>query len=342
MMYKYILTFTLAVVLAGCSQPLKPAGNVEPEPVTVRVMTVGRQAISSCCNYVGRVEPSRSTVVSSRLPGTVTELNARPGMRVSEGEVIARIESESVKSAYEIARVTLAQAEDGYERVRKVYASGSVPEVKYIEVKTQLEKARAAEKSAREALEDCVVKAPFSGVMGETFAHKGEKVLMESPLVSILDLAGVEVHFSVPESEYSSVKVGCEVEIEVPAIGRTLTGRVAVKGITASPLSHSYDFTAKNISNAVALMPGMVCKIRIRTSGDGEIVVPASAVKTDMTGRYVWSVNGDDRVCKTYVTVAGFSGKGVILSEGVSEGDRVIVEGSRKVSGGMKVKAEEK
>ena len=342
MMYKYILTIALAAVMAGCTQPLRPAGNSEPAPVTVRVMTAGREAVSSCCNYVGRVEPSKTTVISSRLPGTVIELNVRPGMRVSEGQIIAKIESEAVKSAYEIARVTLAQAEDGYERVSKVYASGSVPEVKYIEVKTQLEKARAAEKSAREALENCVLKAPFTGVIGETFAHRGEKILVASPLASLLDVAGVEVHFSVPEREYSGIRVGQAVEIEVPAIGKTLAGTVAVKGITASPLSHSYDFTAKNISDAVALMPGMVCKIRIRTGGGGEIVVPASAVKTDMTGRYVWAVDGEDRVRKTYVTVAGFSGKGVILSEGISEWDRVIVEGSRKVSGGMKVKAEEK
>ena len=62
---------------------------------------------------------------------------------------------------------------------------------------------------------------------------------------------------------------------------------------------------------------------------------------TDGGGRYVWTVDGEDTVCKTYIRVNGYSGKGVVVESGLDDSLRVIVEGSRKVSGGMKVKCVE-
>lgn len=313
----------------------------EAAPVPVKVIAAGVSDVASTAGYVGRVEPSKSAVVLSPFPGTIAEFNAVMGRKVAGDAVIARVDAESLQSAYDAAKAALDQAEDGFNRVEKVYGSGSVAEVKMVEIRTRLEQARAAEKSARQALEDCSVKAPFSGVVGEVYCHKGEQIAAAAPIVQILDVENVEIHFSVPESEYSDIAVGAKAEIEVPALKKTVTGTVAVKGISASALSHAYDFTVKNISDSRSLMPGMVCKVRVGMKGGDAIVIPATAVLTDMDGRYVWGVTGDERVCKTRVTVGGYSGRGVVITDGLREGDRVIVEGSRKVSTGMKVKAEE-
>ena len=90
--------------------------------------------------------------------------------------------------------------------------------------------------------------------------------------------------------------------------------------------------------NVAGLMPGMVCKI-YRMAEEGRcVVIPASVVRTDGTGRYVWTVSPDSRVEKKYITVGGFSGKGIIVDSGLEEGEKVITEGTQKVSGGMKVK----
>ena len=65
------------------------------------------------------------------------------------------------KSSHEMAHATLDQAEDGYRRAEQVYRSGSIAEVKMVEITTKLNQARAA--SADKALEDCTIKAPFDG-----------------------------------------------------------------------------------------------------------------------------------------------------------------------------------
>ncbi|MBQ0025171.1 MAG: efflux RND transporter periplasmic adaptor subunit [Bacteroidales bacterium] len=346
----------IAVVVAagllssGCSDNMENIKKVDKlnllerksrtiEPVPVRVMTVEKSRAVSTTNYVGTVEPSKNVVITNPFPGKVEKLYVKEGARVKEGTVIARISSEALQSAYDIAKATLEQAEDGLRRAEKVYGTGSVTEVKMVEIRTQVEKARAAEKSAEQALEDCNIKAPFSGVVDGIYVHEGQNVTVPSPVVQILSLEGVEIHFKVPENEYAKVHIGCKVEIDVPALDRKVTGNVAVKGIKASPLSHAYDFTIKGISDSRDMAPGMVCKVRALSTGEESIVIPASAVMTDMEGRYIWGVTQEDTVCKTYVTVGGFMEKGVEISEGLVEGDRVIIEGSRKVSTGMKVKA---
>lgn len=347
------LSAVLLAVCSSCEQSGKVKAKIEQEvaslhktqeaaPVPVKVITVSTTDVDANASYVGRVEPSKSAIVLNPFPGTLVEFNAVKGRKVTRDAVIAKINSESLQSAYDIAKAALDQAEDGFERVEKVYGNGSVTEVKMVEIRTKLEQARAAERSARQALEDCAVKAPFSGVIGEVYCQKGEQLAAAAPLVQILDVESKEIHFSVPESEYSDIEIGAKAEVEVPALKKTVSGTVAVKGISASALSHSYDFTLKGISDSYTLMPGMVCKVRVSRKGEGAIVIPATAVLTDMEGRYIWGVTPDGTVCKTHVTVGGYSGCGVVITDGLAEGDRVIVEGSRKVSTGMKVKAEER
>lgn len=314
-------------------------GRTEAAPVPVTIMEAGFSAAVSNTNYVGRVEPSKSAFILNQFPGTVGSMKVSEGQNVRAGQVIAVIDSDPVKSAYDIAKATLDQAEDGYGRVCSAYAGGSITDLKMMEVKTQLEKARAAEKSARKALDDCTVTAPFDGIVSDVIAHAGEHVAAAAPLLQLTDLHNVEIHFSVPENEYSSIERGDKASVEVPALEKTLEASVAVKGVTASPVSHAYDFILKGINDAGGLVPGMVCKVRMHPAQDSCIVIPSSAVMTDLDGRYVWAVDGEDKVIRLRVNCSGFSGDGVIISEGVSEGDRIITEGSRKVSTGMKVVA---
>lgn len=348
-----VITPALCILCSGCIDKEKIKEKIaeeeallhksrEADPVPVKVLTLQREDATSTSSYVGRVEPSKSSIVLSQLPGTIEELNVTKGRRVSKGAVIAKVRSEAVKAAYDIAKSTLEQAEDGYARAEKVYGSGSVTEAKMVEIRTKLEQARAAERSARQALEDCSVKAPFSGVVGDVFCHAGENVAAAAPLVQLMDVESVEIHFSVPESEYARISLGTRTSIDVPALEKTVEGSVAVKGVSASSLSHAYDFTIKGISDTHSLMPGMVCKVHVESEDGGYLIIPASAVMTDMDGRYIWGVTPEDTVCKTYITVGGYAGDGIIVKEGLAEGDKIIVEGSRKVSTGMKVKAEEK
>lgn len=336
-MNRKVLFFAAALSLTGCRENVSIRQSPIPsEPVTVKVQSVKMGSAKGITAYVGTVSAEKSATLTSPVPGTLESLQVREGTSVKKGQVLGKISSQAVESSYKAASSRLSQAEDGLRRVQTVYDSGALAEVEYIKIKTQVEEARAAEAAARDARDRCNLKAPFSGVVEHVWPSEGMELSLAQPILSIVDLGSLEAHFSVPENEYHMYAEGTSATVEIPAIGKTLGGRLKAKSLTASALSRSYDCTV-SIPAGTEIMPGMVCKVRLSREGGEKAVVPASAVMTDTRGRYVWTATGGT-VDKKYVTLGGFSGDGIVISDGLQEGDLVIVEGARKVSTGMKVK----
>lgn len=335
----FLPAFSVALLffLTSCREN-KPVKKGEAEVVIpVRVMSVASADDAGLKNYVGTVSASKSAFVSAQYPGKLVSLNVKSGDEVEAGQVIAEIDSPTVKTAAEMAHSTLEQAEDGYARLQKVYASGSVADVKMVEIQTQLAKARSSAAAADKALEDCKIKAPFAGVVSEVFAEEGVQLNPLDNIVRLMDISTISISFPVPENEISAIKTGASVYVSVPALGGgNLPAKVVSKGVTASLLSHSYQCKAEPESPVAGLMPGMVTKVYFADESRSRIVVPAAVIRTDADGRYVWTVR-DNVVRKTYIEPGGFYADGVIVSSGLAVGDLVICEGFQKVSTGMKV-----
>lgn len=327
--------YLMAALLLVCGCSMRPKTR-RTEPVVVRTRVVERGGGSVEATYLGSVEPASRTLLTAPYPGTLTQLSAKEGQAVRKGQVVAVIRSESVSSAYQMAQATLTQARDGYERVSKAHAAGSVADVKLVEIQTSLAKAEAAERAARRALEDCRVKIPYNGVVAQVIATQGTEVGPAAPLLQLIDVSSPEIHFTIPEKDWASLPAGLQMEVEIPALGQTLTATLLSKGLTASPLSHTYTCILRPEAAPAGLMPGMVCKVRSRSLGQAGLAIPATALMTDMDGRYVWCVSGGV-VFKRHVTPTGYSGDDVLVTGGLQEGDEVIIEGARKVSTGMNV-----
>jgi len=308
----------------------------KPETVVVRVMTAGPSEGMGMSAYVGQVEASRAATVTSPAVGTLVSLNVREGQAVAKGQVVARVESQTLRSSLRMAEATYAQAKDGMERLEKVYATGSVPEVKMVEMRTNLSKAEAAVEAARKAIADCSIKSPIAGVAERVDVVAGQEVAVAEPIVKIVDVSTVSIHFPLPENEFNKVAAGCVATVSVPALGSVFEATVTNKAVVASQLSHSYDCTLGKFPGVKGLVPGMVCKITISSEGTSSVVVPSSAVMTDTEGRYVWTVE-DGTVCKRHIKVGGYEGNGIVVSEGLPLGTSVVIEGARKVSTGMNV-----
>ena len=223
-----------------------------------------------------------------------------------------------------------------------MHESGTVADVKLVEIETQLAKAVAAAKSSEEAMEECKIKAPFNGTVSEVLIEQGVHVNPGSPILKLVDLSTIEVTIPVPEAEIGRIKIGQKALIDVPALNITgIEAHVKLKGVTAAFPSHTYRCTLVPEKKQVNLYPGMVCKVRLsEVSDDLRIRIPASAVEIDSNGNYVWTVK-DGIVGRAYVTVGGYQDQGVVILSGLEPGDQVIVKGAAKVSTGMKVNSVE-
>ena len=327
----------VALIAISCAD----RGNhktTEKEPINVGVMTVTPMSSQYYNVYVGEINASGSAIISANHSGILESINVEQGSHVSRGEVLAEVISKNVLASYEMTHATLRQAEDGYERVKKVHESGTVADVKLVEIETQLAKARAAARSSEESLEECKLKAPFNGTVSDVLVEEGIHVNPATPVLKIVDLSTIEVTIPVPEGEIGKIKIGQKALIDVPALGITgIEAHVELKGVTAASPSHTYRCTLVPDKKQTDLYPGMVCKVRLSEESDSlRIRIPASSVEMDSKGRFVWIVK-DGVVGRSYVTVDGYQEQGVIISSGLEPGDKVIVKGAAKVSTGMKV-----
>lgn len=334
---KKLLFLFLILSLFSCQERREKRSEAKT-PIKVGVMTITSTESVNYKVYVGEVDASSSTIISAGHIGTLTSINVKQGATVKQGELLAEITSKNTIASYEMSQATLKQAEDGYERVKKVHESGTVADVKMIEIETQLAKARAAAKASEESMEECRLKAPFNGTISKIIAEEGVQVNPGTPILKLVDISTILIDIPVPEGEIGKLKIGQEALIDIPALDLcNLKAKIVSKGVTAEFPSHTYECRIAPLKQNPEILPGMVCKVRIHDIATiRSIIIPASSVEVDENGQYVWTVS-NGKVEKTYVTVKGYQDKGVMISDGLDLGDSIIIQGAAKVSTGMSV-----
>ena len=262
----------------------------------------------------------------------------KEGQRVERGELLARLDETTLQSTYDAALSTLKQAEDAYARMEQLHKSGSLPEIKWVEVQSSLQQARSMEQIAKKNLKDVELRAPYSGIIAQKSIDTGSTVLPGVPAFKLMKIDWVNVNISVPENEVADVKMGADVTVTVAALGgKSFSGKITEKGIAADPLAHTYKALARIENRQGELLPGMVCVVNMGSRNNSQIVIPNSVVQVDYNGdHFVW-LCCDGVAVKQTVSVGALSGNGVIISSGLAVGDKVIVEGASKVSENMKV-----
>ncbi len=332
MKMKNLKTVLFIIIAAGLAAACKHrAAETERTPVAVAVMAIDTTGGGLTRTYVGEVEAKESIGLSFATGGKVEKVLVRPGDRVAAGQKLVTISKSTAQNAYNSAKASLDRAEDAYARLKQVHDQGSLAEVKWVEMLTTLEQARAMEQIARKQLEDCALIAPASGVVGECRARAGASLLPGESAVTLLDIHYVTVNFSVPESEVATVKEGDEVHIVVPALDDLrLTGRICERGMNASRVSHSYIVKVELPNPDRRLLPGMVCKVHIHEPDSRGIVIPAKCVQTRLEGQSVWVVRNGQAEQRT-VQADEFVANGVLVTHGLQAGDTLITAGMEKL-----------
>ncbi len=331
------------VVLCGlllptsCARWQKKEADTTPPLVNVRISIVDASSSQVTRTYVGEVEENSSLSLSFATAGTVEQVYVREGDQVRKGDLLASVDKQKAHNAHDAAKAALAQAEDGYKRLKQVYDQGSIAEVKWVEMQTNLEKARSMEAIARKQLNDCDLYAPCDGIIGSCNAKIGANLLPGQSAMTLLDVTRVQVVFTVPENEIASIALGDQGSIEVPALNnQTFTGKIGDRSLSANRMAHTYKVKIALDNNRRQLLPGMVCKVHLVQPDTDGFVVDGKAVQTRPDGLGVWCVS-QGRAVRRMVEAGQFVANGVLITDGLTQGDTLIVEGQQKLYEGAVV-----
>lgn len=338
------IALVVAILLAGCRAG--GAARRGPGPVRVVVSRVALAETGREFAYSGTMTESETLPQSFAVTGTVTRVHVNEGDVVARGALLAEIDDENYRQALEMTRAAEKQAEDAFQRLSRMYKNGNLPEIKYVEVETGLQRARAAAAIARKNVADCHLRADASGYVGKRSVDPGMMAVPGLAAITVVRIDKVFARVPVPENDLPLLHEGGPVAIRIGALGgREFAGRIEDIGVVADPLAHSYKVRIAVANPDRAIKPGMVCTASVkgleRSSG---LVVPNRAVLVDETGRhYVYRLDAaGNRAFVRTVRLGELLQNGIRVTEGLGAGDAVVVSGQHKLVDGAAVQAVER
>ena len=339
---KLCITAILAYVFVGCSG--EKGTEKQEKVIPVKVMEIAASQTASARNYIGTVEESVAVSLAFSSIGTIEQVFVSEGQRVQKGQLLATLNTATAEDSYQMMLAKLQQAQDAYDRLSKLHKKGRIPDIQFVEVETGLQQAKSMTSVAKKNLDDCRLFAPRDGVIASRSVETGSSVMPGLAAFKLVSVNKVNVKIPVPESEIGQIEKGQKARIEVPALNDSVfIGEVDMKGVAANAISHTYDVKISVDNPLMKLMPGMVCKVMVQIpelmgeAVNAKITVPNRAIQISADGKqFVWLADGNIAK-RRFVKTDGMNDDGIVVADGLSTGDKLIVEGFQKVSEGMKI-----
>ncbi|MCQ2334126.1 MAG: efflux RND transporter periplasmic adaptor subunit [Paludibacteraceae bacterium] len=332
---KALYILLVAMMLVGCD--IRPKEHFIQAPIPVQVHTATLTTAVSSRAYVGDIEESGRVPLALPIGGRVIAVHCHMGQQVKAGQVLVETDTTKAYELYRSATAALHQAEDGCQRAQLVYDEGGITDQKMVEINTQLTQARALAKVAQQGLEDCRLVAPVDGTIGQCNVHVGQQALPNATLVTILDMNGYNVVFSVPEDEVAQIKIGDKGWAEIAAIdAQYVPIHIVEKCPVASRVARTYEVKACMEHVPQQLMPNMIAKVKLCSQQNRGYWIPRSAVTLYQNGTSLWIAN-DSTAVRQSVVVGENMADSLLITEGLQEGSQVIVAGIQKLWQGARI-----
>nr|WP_298935656.1 efflux RND transporter periplasmic adaptor subunit [uncultured Dyadobacter sp.] len=327
-----------SAMLLSCGS--KEAAEQKPvAPTKVSVRPIALEDKAERLRYSGSIDAENTVQIGFAVPGTVSSVHVGEGQHVAAGQLLSTVDPVEYDNALMIADASLEQAEDMYTRLEGLYKKGSLPAKDYVDIKSKVAQARASRNLALKRVKDSKLYAPVSGVISSKNVEKGATVAPGIPAFTIINLSKVYARITVPESEIGKIRKGQTAQVSVPTLGSQVAGKIAIINPIADAVAKTYTVKIQLPNPDGKLLPGMITDAEIGTGqSNAAITIPATAVVRDANDiTYVFVATNTNRAVKRRITASGLRGTDIVVSEGLQQGDKVVVSGQTKLKDGATI-----
>lgn len=347
-MKRVLLVLLVVAVIAGVTlrQFVRPAGKPEPAAAAVAeflpedLAAATTQTLEQLLPITGTLAPLAEALVKAKLAGELSEIKVREGEAVRRGAVVARIDTTEVSARVaarsadvEAARAQLGLAERNRSTQLALLDKGFISRNAFDSTASSHEVAaarlRAAEAdltTARKALADAVLTSPIDGVVAERYAQPGERVAVDARILSIVDLARLELAAAIPSAEIGRIRVGQRVSLRVEGLGdRVFSGLIERINPSTSSGTRAIEIYTVIDNPARLLRAGLFVRGEVLIERlEAALVIPGSAVRESGGERYAYTLAGGV-IARRAVTVGASDGSGQVqILSGLSAGEQVV------------------
>ena len=326
---------------AGASRAQSPAAPGPAKPaLTVTTTTPQRAEWPLTLPATGNVAPWQEAVVGAELGGyPIVELRAGVGDRVKRGQLLARLQDDTVEAEVAQTRASLAEAEAmvaearaNAERARQLQTTGAISAQQINQYLTAEQTARARAqalsarlKADRLRLAHTRVTAPDDGVISARAATLGLVVQPGQELFRLIRQQRLEWRAELPAADLSRVRPGMSAQVVTPSGGR-VAGTVRMVAPTVDPQTRN-GLVYVDLQGGADAKAGMFARGEIELGRAGGLTLPQSAVVLREGFAYVYRVGPDNRAAQIKVALGRRQGDRVEVTSGVDAATRVVASG---------------
>ena len=352
------LTFAVAgltlAALGACSQPAEEAQEIVRP---VRILTIATLSGGETLSYPGEILGVQNAEIAFEVPGRLVELPAQEGIEVTEGQFLAKLDPADFQATVDAARADYENAKTTYERFEEVFSKGAISRQDFDNQRRAFEVAEANLTTARKALSDSELRAPFAGRIGRVYVDNFNNVQAKQVILLLQDLSQLDIIVNVPEQDWQRAEPGLTLAqqteraqpfVSLPTFpNREFPARITEISASADPVTRTFSARGRfEPPEDIVILPGMSATVTVRISAenirglDHAVRIPANAVVGGNDGgSYVWMVDDETMtVSLSPVTTGNMSGSTITILDGLSAGDRIAVSGVQHLAEGMQVR----
>lgn len=357
----------LPLIAAGCGEPQSMPGAEAGAPTPVSVVELRTRPVALERELPGRTRAYVIAEVRPQVTGIVRERLFREGSLVEAGDPLYQLDDSAYRAAYKSALAAIPRAEAALElaelnarRAEDLRETKAISEQEHQtllatrrQAEADLEVARADLESAAVRLDYASIESPISGRVGKSTVTQGALVTadQETALTVVQQLDPIYVDVTQSASELLSLRRALSDTAIRQAEGipvRILLddgteyaheGELTFADAAVDPMTGSVDMRVVVPNPELLLLPGMYVRAVVSNAvvEDG-LLVPQRGITRNPQGRAIAMVVGpDDTVEARTVNVSSTVGDSWLVRDGLSPGDRVVVEGLQKISPGTTV-----
>ncbi len=347
----------LFLLLAACGRPDGQAGGDGSERgLAVEVVTLRAETTELRLERPGVLRGSSEVEVVPKVAGRIQEVRVGIGQRVKRGDVLAVIEQadyldglQQAQAGVAVAEANLVQAELNVERQRKLFeeeiasdAALEAAESAYRVAVAGLRQAQAAMEIAGRQVNDTRIISPLDGFVAARMVEVGTFVLPPVVAYTVVSLDPMEILISVTDRDISRIRLRAPADVHVYALeGRVFSGRVSEVSVAADRTSGSFPVTIRIPNPDGILRDGMTAQAAIHVGERESAIVVSPDVLIERGGQWFAYVVRDTVAESRRVTPGEWVAGGVIVEEGLSAGERLVVKGQAYLDTGTRVRVEE-
>lgn len=357
-MQKLAIIFTSLLIIASCKEKKE---TKEVKSIPVKISSTGVQSVGTgFLATSGKIEAENSSNLSTRMMGTITQLNVKVGQRVGAGQNLVSINSTDLSAKKAQVEASIIQAKAGFNSAKKDYdrfqalfktQSASQKELddittRYEMAKAGLEAAQAVKREVESQFSYLNIRAPYSGVITNTFVKEGDMANPGMPLLSIEGTGKLQVTTMVSENIITAIKVGMPVKVDIKSSNKLVGGTVAEVSISAKNTGGQY-LVKINLNNPSdkEILSGMFVQVQFPVSvkeqsqmqESSSVWIPESALihEGQLTGIYALGEN--KTAILRWVRIGKKMNGQVEILSGLTQGESFIISSEETLYNGAKV-----